>query len=166
MAVLNDYLCETHGIYESWDGICKTCGVKGTKVFLGAPAFHGSRTKNIDKTLSGLAKEFQMTDIKSTREGEFQSGYLSRNNKALNKEETAMVQAHAEKKYANQRPGDSAIWGGGFQGLNMGSVLSGQAVKSINGESVGVRPSEAGITRGPTTDPKATFRDHENLKVK
>lgn len=165
MAILNDYLCEEHGVYESWDGICKQCGSKGTKVFLGAPAFIGSRTKNIDKTLSGLAKEFQMTDIKSTREGEFQSGYLSRNNKTLTKQETAMVQAHAEKQHA-QRPGDGAIWGGGFQGLNMGSVLSGKAAQSIKGEAVGVSPQQAGINRGPSADPKATFRDHENLSIK
>ena len=166
MAVLNDYLCQEHGVFESWDGICKKCGEKGTKVFLGAPAYHGSRTKNIDKTLQGLAKEFQMTDIKSTREGEFQAGYLSRNNKSLTKQETAMVQAHAEKQHA-QRPGDGAIWGGnGFQGMNMSSVLSGQAVKSIRGEAVGVSPQQAGITRGPTTDPRATMRDHENLSIK
>lgn len=165
MAVLNDYLCQEHGVFESWDGICKECGKKGTKVFLGAPAYHGSRTKNIDKTLQGLAKEFQMTDIKSTREGEFQSGYLSRNNKTLTKQETAMVQAHAEKQHA-QRPGDGAIWGGGFQGLNMGNVLSGKAAQSIKGEAVGVSPTQAGITRGPTTDPRATFRDHENLSIK
>lgn len=165
MAVLNDYLCQEHGVFESWDGICKECGQKGTKVFLGAPAYHGSRTKNIDKTLQGLAKEFQMTDIKSTREGEFQSGYLSRNNKTLTRQETAMVQAHAEKQHA-QRPGDGAIWGGGFQGLSMGNVLSGKAAQSIKGEAVGVSPTQAGITRGPTTDPKATFRDHENLSIK
>jgi hypothetical protein len=48
----------------------------------------------------------------------------------------------------------------------MGNVLSGRAVQSIKGESVGIRPSEAGITRGPTSDPKATFRDHENLSIK
>jgi len=107
-----------------------------------------------------------MTNIKSTREGEHQTGYLARNNKALTTEETAIVQAHAEKKYAEQRPGNGAIWGGGFQGLNMGNVLSGRAVQSIKGESVGIRPSEAGITRGPTSDPKDTFRDHENLSIK
>ena len=76
-----------------------------------------------------------------------------------------MVQAHAEKQHA-QRPGDGAIWGGGFQGLSMGNVLSGKAAQSIKGEAVGVSPTQAGITRGPTTDPKATFRDHENLSIK
>ena len=166
MGILRDFMCSEHGIFESWDGICKQCGVKGDRVYTGsAPAFIGSRTKNIDKTLQGLAKDFQMTDIKSTREGEFQSGYLSRNNKTLNREETAMVQAHAEKQQA-QRPGDGAIWGGGFQGLNMGNVLSGKAVQSIKGEAVGVSPQQAGISRGPVADPKATFKDHENLSIK
>lgn len=166
MAVLRDFKCSEHGIYESRSAECPECGVPGERVYLRAPAYHGGRTKNIDKTLSGLAKEFKMTNIKSTREGEFQSGYLARNNKTLNKEETAMVQAHADAKYKNDRPGNGAIWGGGFQGLNMGNVLSGRAVQSIKGEAVGIRPSEAGITRGPSTDPRATFKDHENLSIK
>lgn len=166
MAVLRDFKCSEHGIYESWNGDCPECGVKGERVYISAPAYHGSRTRNIDKTLKGLAKDFGMTNIKSTREGEHQSGYLARNNSSLNKEETAIVKAHAEKQYGEQRPGNGAIWGGGFQGLNMGNVLSGRAVQSIKGESVGIRPSEAGITRGPMTDPKATFRDHENLTIK
>jgi len=64
------------------------------------------------------------------------------------------------------RPGDSAVWGGGFQNLNMASILSGRAVQSVKGEAVGLTPSQAGINKGPVIDPKATMRDHENLKIK
>jgi hypothetical protein len=170
MAIKRDFKCDQHGIFESKDGICADCGVKAERIFLGAPAFHAGRSRNIDNTLQGLANQFNMTDIKSTREGEHQAGYLKRNNRKYTREEEGMMQAHTQnaqqQQPQEQRPGSAAIWGSGFKGINMGSVLSGQAAQSIKGESVGVSPSQAGITRGPTVDPKATMRDHENLSIK
>jgi hypothetical protein len=120
----------------------------------------GEKTKKNDKTLKQLAIDFKMSDIKSTREGEHQSGYLKKYGVTEEKVEK-MPDVPREA-----RPGDSAVWGGGFQNLNMASILSGRAVQSVKGEAVGLTPSEAGIRKGPVIDPNATMRDHENLKIK
>jgi hypothetical protein len=40
----------------------------------------GGRSKRNDDNIKGLARDFDMTNIKSTREGEAQDGYLTRNN--------------------------------------------------------------------------------------
>lgn len=42
------------------------------RIHISAPAIVHGRTKNIDKTLKGLAKEFKRSDIKSVRRGEAQ----------------------------------------------------------------------------------------------
>jgi len=110
--------------------------------------------------LKQLAIDFKMSDIKSTREGEHQSGYLKKYGPSEDKvDRLPDVPREA-------RAGDAAVWGGGFQNLNMQSILAGRAVQSVRGEAVGLSPSQAGITRGPVTDPKATMRDPDNLKIK
>jgi hypothetical protein len=48
----------------------------------------------------------------------------------------------------------------------MQSLLAGRAIKSVQGESVGLTPSQAGIQSGPRVDPKSTLRDPDNLKIK
>jgi hypothetical protein len=138
----------------------KQCQGEVLMVFLQAPGLVGEKTKKNDKTLKQLAIDFKMTDIKSTREGEHQSGYLKKYGATEEKVEQ-MPDVPRET-----RPGDSAVWGGGFQNLNMASILSGRAIQSVKGEAVGLSPSEAGICQGPIVDPKATMRDHENLKIK
>ena len=64
-------------------------------VHLSAPNVKSERTKNSDKTLDGLAKQFNMGDIRSAREGENQGNVLSRNNK-YSKEEYATAEAHLQ----------------------------------------------------------------------
>ena len=124
--------------------------------------------------------EFDMSDIKTTREGENQSGYLTRKNKFKEKDYAEAEKYATRKKGVNKdnlkpaptqipqeaRPGDSALWGGGFQGLNMQSLLSGRAIQPVNGEQVGLTPSQAGINSGPRIDPKSTLRDPDNLTIK
>lgn len=163
MPVLHDYYCETHGIFEAWEPKCpmKGCEAKLSKVFLKPVALKSDKTKSTDKTLKGLAKDFDMTDIKTTKEGEHQSGYLKRKNKLSDKQYKEATEAMAAQN--NQpRPGDSVIWGGGA-GINMKSVLGGQ-FKSVAGESVGINPKSAGDLRGPA--PASYVADHENLQVK
>ena len=58
----------------------KGCHGDVSVVFLRPVAVKSEKTKRSDAALEGMAKEFQMTDIKSTREGEHQTGYLKRNN--------------------------------------------------------------------------------------
>ena len=176
MPVLNDYKCPTHGYFESRKPQCpmKGCQDEVFLVFLQAPSVLGDKTRATDKNLKQLAMDFGMSNIKSTKEGESQTGYLTRNNKFTEKEyadaekyakrtETPVPQAPQAQE---ARPGDAAIWGGGFQGLNMQALLAGRAVRSVQGEAVGLTPSQAGIQSGPRIDPKATLRDPDNLKIK
>jgi hypothetical protein len=142
--ILKDHKCPEHGFFEGYEPVCPQGCTEGVKVvFLKAPAYKSDRTKNSDKTLTKLAKDFQMTDIKSTREGDNQAGYYTRNNK-------------------EPRPGDSAIWGGGA-GMNMQSILGG-AIRPVRDEAVGVRPNQVGNLTGPRA--ASYVQDHENLKIK
>jgi hypothetical protein len=74
MAVLDDYKCLAHGYFEAWEPKCpKGCdGEAVVKVFLQPVGLRSDFTKHADSTLQGLAKEYGMSDIKSTREGEAQ----------------------------------------------------------------------------------------------
>ena len=65
MAVLADYSCAAHGIFESMTGHCPSgCSDSFVnKVFLQAPGLTSARTKNIDGTLRGLAADFGLTDL-------------------------------------------------------------------------------------------------------
>jgi len=147
MAVKRDYKCESHGFFEAWEPVCPHGCFEGIMiVHLQAPALMSDRTKGTDGTLKGLAKDFDMTNLKSTREGEHQEGYLTRNNQPP----------------PRQSP-NGVIWGGGA-GYNMASVMSGQAVRSVRGESVGFNPKDAGRLTGPK--PASYIADHENLKIK
>ena len=108
-------------------------------------------------------------------------GYLTRKNK-FSEKEYAEVEKYATRKRGNKdklkpeslsqaqpkeaRPGDAAIWGGGFQGLNMQSLLAGRGIQPVRDEAVGLTPSQAGIQSGPRVDPKSTLRDPDNLKIK
>ena len=164
MPVLHDYYCETHGIFEAWEAKCpmKHCTAAISRVFLKPVAMKSDKTKSTDKNLKQLAIDYDMTDIKSTREGEHQTGYMKRNNKLSDKqfeEATAAMQAQNQQQ---ARPGDGVIWGGGGN-INMKSVLGGQ-FKSVMGESVGINPKAAGNLSGPA--PASYLADHENLQVK
>ena len=160
MPVLHDYFCSEHGIFESWDVKCpmKICKGEISKVFLKPVGMKSDKTKATDKNLAGLAKDFDMTDIKKTHEGEHQTGYMKRKNKLTDKQ---FEEATAAMQQREARPGDSVIWGGGGN-INMKSVLGGQ-FKSVAGESVGINPKDAGPMRGPT--PGVVINDHENLQV-
>jgi hypothetical protein len=155
----------------------KDCHEEVMVVFLQAPALLGAKTKSTDKTVKQLAMEFDMSDIKSTREGENQSGYLTRKNKFKEKD-YAEAEKYATRKRGNKdriikppevpqeaRPGDSAIWGKGFQGMNMQSILGGM-IKPVRDEQVGLSPAQAGIRNGPRIDPASTMRDPDNLQIK
>ena len=163
MAVLHDYFCSEHGIFEAWEARCpmKICKGEISKVFLKPVSMKSDKTKATDKNLKQLAIDYDMTDIKSTREGEHQTGYMKRKNKLSDKqfEEATAAMQHQSQQQA--RPGDSVIWGGGGN-INMKSVLGGQ-FKSVAGESVGINPKAAGNLSGPA--PASYIADHENLSV-
>jgi len=185
MSVVNDFHCAKHGYFESREAKCpmKGCNEEVMVVFLQAPNLISQKTKFTDKSTKQLAIEFDMSDIKSTREGENQAGYLTRKNKFKEKD-YADAEKYATRKRGNKdkikpvptqeapkeaRPGDAAIWGGGtqgFQGLNMQSLLRGGAIKPVRDEQVGLTPQQAGVIKGPTIDPSSTMRDPDNLQIK
>jgi len=152
MSVLHDYLCASHGLFESYEAQCpiKFCTAELNMVFLKPVSLKSDKTKQADRNLRGLAQDFQMTDIKSTREGDTQSGYHHH-------------QVPAEPQEREARPGDAAIWGGNFQNINMQAALAGQVAKSVLGESVGVNPKDAGNLTGPKA--ASYIADHENLAI-
>ncbi len=166
MAVLKDYCCDQHGLFEAWEPKCpiKFCKGEISVVFLKPVSLKSDKTKSTDKNLKQLAIEYDMTDIKTTREGEHQTGYMKRKNKLTDKQfaEATEAMAHNNQMQAAQpRPGDSVIWGGGGN-INMKSVMGGQ-FKSVAGESVGINPKDAGNLSGPK--PGIVMNDHENLSV-
>jgi hypothetical protein len=186
MAVLSDYKCETHGYFESRKAQCpmKGCDSEVYQVFLQAPGYVTSKTKATDRRVKQLAIDFDMSNIKSTRVGENQAGYLKRNNKLSDKEFAEANEMVAEKNraYQNKNPQpeesnepklrDSVIWGGGKQetGMNMQSVLKGQfnrpvgAALGVENELTSFAPSQAGIKTGPKT--ASYIADPDNLKIK
>ena len=179
MAILKDFKCNKHGYFEGYKPACpmKGCDAEVYQVHLQAPGLVSAKTKATDKTVKQLAIDFKMSNIKSTREGENQSGYLTRNNKFTEKE-YADAEKHATRKRgvnkdklkpvvqtpAEPRPGDAAMWGGGMKGMDIASILAGRFATPVRGEAVGITPSEAGINRGPMT--ASYIADQDNLQIK
>lgn len=160
MAVLHDYYCTKHGIFEAWEAKCpmKNCDGELSKVFLQPVSLKSDRTKNTDKTINQLAIDFDMTDIKSTREGDNQAGFFTRNNKT-SPAELAKEEAEAKRQ---PRAGDAAIWGGAGN-MQMQNLLRGNMFRSVNGESVGMNPKDAGNLTGPKT--ASYIADQDNLSL-
>ena len=167
MAILRDYYCTNHGIFEAWEPDCpmKLCKGEISVVHLKPVGTRSPKTSATDKNLKQLAIEYDMTDIKSTKAGEHQTGYMKRKNKLTDKqfaEATDAIQSQNQQQQKQTRPGDSVIWGGGGN-INMKSVMGGQ-FKSVNGESVGINPKAAGDLQGPRT--ASYMADPDNLQVK
>ena len=163
MGVLKDYYCDNHGVFEAWEPKCpmKHCKGEISVVFLKPVGFKSDKTKRTDKNVKQLAMDYDMTDIKTTREGEHQTGYMKRNNKLSDKEFAQATEAMQASQKREPRPGDQAMWGG--QGnISMKSVMAGQ-FKSVAGESVGINPKSAGNLTGPRAG--VIIPDHENLQV-
>lgn len=150
MPILRDYKCSKHGFFESFDAECPHGCPEVMEVQLSAPAIRSERTTGADKTLNQLATDFKMTNIKSTREGENQQGYFTRNN------------APQPREVREARPGDAAIWGGAG-GMNLQSVMAGNMFRSVRGEQVSVSPKDVGATKAPIA--ASYVADHENLKL-
>jgi len=165
MAALHDFKCAKHGYFESRTAKCpmKGCEEEVLKVFLQAPGIKTDRTKKADATLKGLAQDFNMTNIKSTREGEHQAGYFQQGN-ILTPEQRAELEKIEAQQPKEQRPGDAAIWGGGFKGVDLNSVIAGRYAMPVADESVGIKPSDAGNLTGPKA--ASYIADHENLSIK
>jgi len=165
MAVLNDYKCEKHGYFEARKAKCpmKDCKAEVFMVFLQAPGMISDSTKRTDGSLNQLAKDFDMTNIKSAKEGENQAGYFTRKNKTSKKQLEQEAAAVAEKN-REPRPGDSAIWGGDARFSLSSIVKGGHGIRPVADEPVGINPKQAGNLTGPRA--ASYIPDHENLKIK
>jgi hypothetical protein len=151
MPISKTFACKKHGDFDAFlmhsdDKV--RCPIYGCRCkpreMPSGPSLFSDRTKGADKTLDRLATDFKMTNIKSTREGENQSGYFTRNNKA---------------EPAPPPPPRSSVW----QPMGARSALN--ITPSMHGERIGIKPQDVGVGRGPAPDPRATFRDPENLKI-
>ena len=137
--VLKDYHCTEHGYFEGWEDRCPMKGCHGdvSVVFLRPVAIKSERTKRSDAALEGMAKEFQMTDIKSTREGEAQP-----------------------PRFGPQRQQNpfGVQWGDPRQitGYNTAPI----ADESTNGLQLAKDTGRLGALR-----PSVVQRDHENLSI-
>jgi len=148
MAILRSYSCPRHGVFDGWEAECPHGCKDVTQVFTKAFAIKSQRTKNTDATLKGLASDFKMTNIKSTREGDHQEGYFTRNN--------------APPPKGHEAANGGVLWGGGGR-FNMSSALAGKAVQSGNGEPAGFDPKNLGNLTGPRA---ASYQaDHQGLKI-
>jgi len=169
MGVLKDYCCSEHGIFESMETKCPIKFCKGdlSVVFLKPVAMKSDKTKATDKNLKQLAMEFDMTDIKSTKAGEHQTGYLKRKNKLSDKEFEQATEAlnhnnkMQEEKLVQERL-SGAMWGNGGN-INLQSVMNGQ-FKPVKDESVSVLPRSVGQFVPPKPG-AGTQIDHEGLKI-
>lgn len=150
MPVVKSYKCEAHGYFDGWDddNACPTCGEASRQVFIKPFSIRSARTKKADQTLKGLAADYKMTDIKSTREGESQAGTFR----------------HGGSSAPPQpRPGDAVMWGNAGN-YSMQSLLSGGGPRSVKGEATGFNPKDMGNLSGPKT--ASYVPDHEGLKIK
>jgi hypothetical protein len=70
--MIKEWRCAAHGEFENKTGKCPAGCSKRFVVqeFRTAPAIKHGRTSTADKTLGALAKDFGLSDIASTKEGE------------------------------------------------------------------------------------------------
>ena len=169
MGVLKDYMCTEHGVFESREAKCpiKFCTGDLSVIFLQPVAIKSEKTKRNDKNLKQLALEFDMTDIKSTRAGEHQDGYLKRKNQLSDKEfaQAGEAMAHNQKMQEEQlvqQRLSGAMWGNGGN-INLKSVMGGQ-FRPVADESVSVLPKSVGQFVPPRPG-AGTQVDHEGLKI-
>jgi hypothetical protein len=138
MAVKNDYKCDVHGFFESTKPICPHGCDTVQVVFLQPVGLKSDRTKNNDRTVQQLAMDFNMSDIKSVREGEAQP-----------------------PRFAPKQPDNpfAVRWGAPNQ-------ISQFNTQSINGEMVnGLQAVKSSTTlKGPKT--ASYIADHQNLSIK
>ena len=152
MAIMRDYKCPRHGYFTAWEPMCHEGCTDVAQVILRAPTMRdsvvGGRSKRNDSNIKQLAKDFGMTNIKSTREGEFQDGYLTRNN------------APEPDMPPQSRPGDAVMWGNAGR-FSMEGMLGGM-IKPVKDEQVGFSPKDANL---PSKLPTVVHANDPTLKI-
>ena len=144
--VINDYKCDVHGFFEAREAKCPHGCDTVQLVFLQPVGLKSDRTKNNDKNLKQLASDFQMTDIKSVREGEAQPRRF----------QDPVMPSQAQQQ--NENP-FAVKWG------NPNSIGN-YNTRSINGENVNglSQVKSSANLRGPKA--ASYIADHQNLQIK
>ena len=135
MGVLNDYKCPAHGFFEGREPVCPHGCTDVQVVFLQPVGTVSDRTKGSDKTLKQLALDFNMSDIKSKKEGEAQPPRF----------------AKPENPFAPR-------WGNP-------SNLGGFNLQSVRGEAVSGIQAVKGESRLSGPRISSYIADHQNLKI-
>jgi hypothetical protein len=141
--VLHDYKCPVHGFFESREPVCPAGCTDVQLVFLQPVGLKSDTTKHADSTLKELAKDYGMSDIKSTREGEAQPHAL----------------LNAQQKQMAENP-FSVKWGSPDQAKQYN-------LNPIRDETVGGLAAirNSGVTLAKPR-PGVVMKDHENLQIK
>jgi len=63
MAIIKEFSCETHGVFESRFAVCPHGCVDVERIHTRAPGTVSRRTRNIDATLGGIASDYKLSDL-------------------------------------------------------------------------------------------------------
>lgn len=136
MGIMKEWSCSAHGYFNSEYAKCPY-GCTGNmfiqRVFLTPPSIGTVRTKNIDKTLVGLANRFNMTDM-NNQNG---TGAVKRGDPGAVKrldEFTEMMRAKFGDPWQAVTPGGTQMPDGTIKGGN-GTGGATQHIKSLGASS-------------------------------
>lgn len=167
MAVIKEWSCAAHGFFSSFDPVCPK-GCKGTgfiqRVILTAPGINNARTKNIDKTLTGLAHQFGLTDM-NNQNG---TGAVKRGDPGANKrmeEYNDMMRAKFGSPWQSVTPGGCQMPDGSIRsgtGTGGGAVQHIQSMGASGGSAI--TRDDAGQVSVPFVDSGVTIPLSKNIK--
>jgi hypothetical protein len=145
MAVLKSYQCQEHDILMHGNRLARIAMLCQSKCSSNLSASSQSALRAPTASSKGLAQDFKMTNIKSTREGRAPD-------RIPQAQQRPAVQTRARVPKANRLGKEAAergvMWGGG-PNINMGQALSGSLAKPVGpsigreAESVGFVPARA-----------------------
>lgn len=164
MAILREYRCPTHGEFESRFSICPQGCVDVERIHTRPPAAVSRRTRNIDRTLEGMAKDYKLSDI-SNRKGTLAASVAQFQPQPLPDVHPEMVTQYMAKQqqfYGGkfERGADGSWWASGTNYQQGKATATGEHMKTIVGyeaPQVKTRPIVQG-SYGTSADVAAAAR--------
>lgn len=173
MAVLKEWMCMAHGSFDSlWPKCPKGCAGETMvrRVFLTAPGLGSGRTKNIDRTLTGLASEYGLSDINNRGGTEAATRVDGQAVKRINNDIQTLMRERYGNPWRDVAKGGSYRVGTGVQNAERGQgalataqglgAKSGNALSFGAGGEMGVALPGVGVVSlaSPTTKTKVVAR--------